>query len=191
MPAFVFLFFLLYPPAWGTGAAGGCLLIRPEALRRAGGLARIRSELIDDCSLAREVRRSAGCGKRIFLAPTRSNKSIREYRTFAEIGAMISRTAFTQLRYSWLVLFAALQGLTLVYLAPPILAATGHVAGLVAWLLMAVCYYPALRFYGRSPLWAPLLPLVALFYMGATLHSAIRHARGRGGQWKGRSFNRQ
>jgi hypothetical protein len=95
------------------------------------------------------------------------------------------------LRYSWFVLFAALLGLTLVYLAPPLLAATGHFAGLVAWFLMAVCYYPALRFYGRSPLWAPLLPLVALFYMGATLHSAIRHTRGRGGQWKGRSFNRQ
>jgi hopene-associated glycosyltransferase HpnB len=189
VPAFVFFFFLLYPPEWGTGAAGGCLLIRPEALRRAGGLARIRGELIDDCSLAREVRKSAGCGKRIFLAPTRSNKSIREYRTFAEIGAMISRTAFTQLRYSWLILSASLLGLTLVYLAPPVLTASGHVGGAIAWLLMAWCYYPALRFYGRSPLWAPLLPLVALFYMGATLHSAVRHVRGRGGEWKGR-FNR-
>jgi hypothetical protein len=190
VPAFVFFFFLLYPPAWGTGAAGGCLLIRPEALRRAGGLARIKGELIDDCSLAREVRKSAGCGKRIFLAPTRSNKSIREYSTFGEIGAMISRTAFTQLRYSWLVLIASLLGLSLVYLAPPVLTATGHAAGLagiVAWLLMAICYYPALRFYGRSALWAPLLPLVALFYMGATVNSAIRHARGRGGEWKGRT----
>ena len=101
---------------------------------------------------------------------------------------MISRTASTQLRYSWLVLAAALLGLTLVYLAPPILAARGHAAGLAAWLLMAVCYYPALRFYGRSPLWAPVLPVVALFYMGATLHSAIGHVRGRGGEWKGRSF---
>ncbi len=189
IPAFVFFFFLLYPPSWGTGAAGGCLLIRPEALRRAGGLARIRGELIDDCSLAREVRKSGGCGSRIFLAPTRSNKSIREYSTFAEIGAMIARTAFTQLRYSWLILAAALLGLTLVYLAPPLLAATGHAAGWAAWSLMAVCYYPALRFYGRSALWAPFLPLIALFYMAATLDSAVRHARGRGGEWKGRSFS--
>jgi hopene-associated glycosyltransferase HpnB len=188
VPAFVFFFFMLYPPSWGTGAAGGCLLIRPEALRRAGGLARIKGELIDDCSLAREVKRSAGCGKRIFLAPTRSNKSIREYRTFGEIGAMISRTAFTQLRYSWWILFGALLGLTLVYVAPPLLAVTGHVGGWIAWLAMAICYYPALRFYGRSALWAPLLPLVALFYMSATIHSALRHARGRGGQWKGRTF---
>ena len=27
------------------------------------------------------------------------------------------------------------------------------------------CYWPAVRFYGRSPLWAPLLPLIAGFYM--------------------------
>ncbi len=184
IPAFVFFFFLLYPPAWGAGAAGGCLLIRPGALRRAGGLERIKGELIDDCSLAREVRKSGG---RIFLAPTRSNKSIREYATFGEIGAMISRTAFTQLRYSWLILAGSLAGLALVYLAPPILAATGHLGGWIAWALMAIAYSSALRFYGRSLLWAPLLPMVALFYMGATIDSAIRHARGRGGQWKGRT----
>src|SRR5271166_4536509 len=59
IPPFVFFFFLLYPPNWirdrrrtTAGAAGGCMLIRPEALERAGGIAAIRSEIIDDCALA-------------------------------------------------------------------------------------------------------------------------------------------
>lgn len=179
IPAFVFFFFMLYPPRWGTGAAGGCLLIRPEILRTSGGLAGIKGNLIDDCALAAQVRRVGG---RIFLAPTRSIVSIREYATFAEIGRMISRTAFTQLRYSWLLLAGSVLGLTLVYVAPVFLGVTLGVLGWIAWALMALCYYPTLRFYGRSPLWAPLMPLIAIFYMGATLHSAFR-----GSVWKGRS----
>ncbi|HEU4664102.1 MAG TPA: glycosyl transferase, partial [Dokdonella sp.] len=50
IPAFVFFFFMLYPPAWTAsrrsrtaGAAGGCMLIRPAALAAIGGLATIRS----------------------------------------------------------------------------------------------------------------------------------------------------
>src|SRR6266481_4574154 len=52
IPAFVFFFFMLYPPRWisdqrrGTaGAAGGCILLRPEWLERAGGISAIRNEI--------------------------------------------------------------------------------------------------------------------------------------------------
>ena len=44
-----------------------------------------------------------------------------------------------------------------------------------------------LRFYGKSVLWAPLLPAIALFYLCATVHSAVVYWRGKGGQWKGRA----
>ena len=36
------------------------MLIRPHALQRAGGLAVIRDQIIDDCALARAVKRSGG-----------------------------------------------------------------------------------------------------------------------------------
>src|SRR5437763_14389806 len=108
IPAFVFFFFMLYPPAWiadarrsVAGAAGGCILIRRAALERIGGIARIKGELIDDCALARAVK---GGGGRIWLGLSAEAASIRQYRTFGEIGRMISRTAFTQLGYSWWVL---------------------------------------------------------------------------------------
>ena len=188
IPAFVFFFFLLYPPRWGTGAAGGCMLIRRAALERIGGIAAIRGELIDDCALAAAVRRTGG---RVWLGLSRDTLSIRPYETFAEIGRMISRSAFTQLRHSAWLLAGTVAGLLFTYVLPPVLAIGGSWWGAAAWGMMSVAYFPALRFYRRSPLWAPLLPLVAVFYMGATVNSAVEYWRGRGGVWKGRVQDRR
>jgi hypothetical protein len=103
---------------------------------------------------------------------------------------MISRTAFYQLRHSVWLLVATILGLAITYLVPAIVAFFGGWATLwggAAWLLMSTAFWPTLRFYSRSLLWVPLLPLVALFYMGATIHSAVRYWLGRGGEWKGRA----
>jgi hopene-associated glycosyltransferase HpnB len=195
IPAFVFFFFKLYPPAWiasarrsTAGAAGGCILARPAALRAAGGIAAIRGEVIDDCALAARIKRSGG---RLWLGASQATESIRPYHGIAGIGGMISRTAFNQLRHSaWLLLLAVL-GMAATYLLPPALACFSHrlapaLLGATAWLLMAVSFLPVLRLYRLSPLWGAALPLMALFYMGATFHSAWKYWSGRGGEWKGR-----
>jgi len=195
IPAFVFFFFKLYPPAWIAAperklaaAAGGCILIRPQALARAGGLQAIRSQIIDDCALARAVKDSGG---RISLELTKETRSLRSYASATEIGAMISRTAFAQLRHSYLLLAATLLGLFFAYLLPAglLLVADPPLVywGLTALLLMSLCYLPTVRFYGLSPLWSLCLPLIALFYTGAVIHSAVQYARGSGGKWKGRA----
>jgi len=195
IPAFVFFFLKLYPPAWIAsprssiaGAAGGCMLIRPSALARAGGLAAIHGCLIDDCALARAVKTSGG---RIWLGLARQTRSLRVYGSFAEIGGMISRTAFNQLRHSHLLLAATLCGLIVTYLAPPLLLLTRvpptMALGAGAWLLMSVCYLPMVRFYRVPAAYALTLPAVAAFYAAATIHSAIQYAAGRGGRWKGRA----
>jgi hopene-associated glycosyltransferase HpnB len=194
IPAFVYFFFQLYPPAWiarrdhpAAGAAGGCILIRPSALDRIGGMKAIRGELIDDCALARAVKQSGGA---IWLGLALETRSIREYATFAEIHRMISRTAFTQLRYSALLLAGTILGMAVIYLAPPLLLFTRDpilaACGAIAWLIMTISYCPILRVYGRSLAWAPALPLIALFYMAATIDSAVQYWTGRGGLWKGR-----
>jgi hopene-associated glycosyltransferase HpnB len=187
VPAFVFFFFLLYPPRKGSGAAGGCILLRRDALAKIGGLESIRGELIDDCALAWQVRHHR---HKVWLGLSPETQSIRDYATFADLGRMISRTAFTQLRYSPLLLAGTLLAMAVVFAAPPALAlaATQPARGLgaLAWLLMSIAYVPALRYYHRSPLWAPFLPLVALFYAACTVHSAIAHWSGTGGLWKGR-----
>ena len=193
IPAFVFFFFMLYPPGWVSdrgkrtaGAAGGDILVRAEALRKAGGIETIRKELIDDCALAREIKRNGG----ISLGLTRNAASIRSYHGFSGIGRMISRNAFYQLRHSVWLLLGTLLGLGITYLAPPVLVFFGGWAsafGGLAWLGMSLSFLPMVRFYGLSPLWAITFPLVALFYAGATVHSAMQYWMGRGGEWKGRA----
>jgi hopene-associated glycosyltransferase HpnB len=194
IPAFVFFFFMLYPPAWigslrrGTAAAaGGCILIRREMLERLGGLAAIRGELIDDCALARAVRRQGG---RVWLGLSAATCGVRGYATWGEIGRMISRSAFAQLHHSAWLLIGTVLGLALTYMVPPALAMAARgpaaVLGACGWFSMSVAYFPALRFYRRSPVWAPLLPAIAAFYLGATIHSAVCYWRGAGGMWKGR-----
>ena len=60
------------------------------------------------------------------------------------------------------------------------LAFTGpsRMAALAAWVLMSVLFVPTLRAYRVSHLWSVALPVIALFYMAATLASAIRHHKG-------------
>lgn len=194
IPAFVFFFFKLYPPRWiasprwqTAGAAGGCMLIRLQALQRIGGVAAVRSQLIDDCSLAQAIKRTGG---RIWLGLTRQAWSLRPYGSLAHIGRMISRSAFNQLRHSYLLLAGTLLGLCCTYLLPPLLLfahdpwAIG--LGAAAWALMTLTYLPMVRFYGLSPLWSLTLPAIAAFYSAATVHSALQYRRGRGGSWKGR-----
>ena len=194
IPAFVFFFFKIYPASWisnparkTAGAAGGCILIRPQALERAGGIEAVRSEIIDDCALAKAVKQRGG---RVWLGATELARSIRPYGSFAGIGQMISRSAFSQLHHSAFMLLLATAGLIATYLLPPVLLFAGHplpiALGATAWLLMIVAYMPVVRFYRLNPLWTLLLPAVAIFYMGATLHSAIKYWLGRGGEWKGR-----
>src|ERR1041384_259673 len=195
VPAFVFFFFKLYPPAWvanarrtDAGAAGGCLLVRPAALQAAGGIAAIRHEVIDDCALAVRIKHSGG---RLWLGATDTARSIRPYRSFSDVGSMISRTAFNQLRHSVLLLLLATIGMALTYLLPPALTLFSHhlgpeILGGTAWLLMSLSFIPILRMYRLNPLWSLALPLIALFYMGATFHSAWKYCSGRGGEWKGR-----
>ncbi len=194
VPAFVFFFQMLYPFAWandprrGTAAAaGGCMLVRRDVLREAGGLAAIRGALIDDCSLAKLLKARGS----IWIGLTECVHSIRAYPKLADIRRMVSRTAYAQLDYSPLLLAGTIAGLALVYLAPVALAifAGGipQFLGLFVWLLMALAFRPTLRLYGLSAFRGLLLPAIAAVYMAFTLDSAYQHARGRGGMWKGRA----
>lgn len=195
IPAFLYFFLKLYPPQWiaeakakTAGAAGGCALLRQAALERIGGLAEIRAEVIDDCALARAVKRSGGA---IRMGLTRKSVSLRAYTSFSEIRDLIARTAFTQLGYSSLLLLGTLVGMLLTYVAPVAFSfSTQPVVwrlAWAAWTLMTISFLPTVRFYGLSPLWAPTLPVAAVFYSYATWLSAVRYFLGRGGQWKGRA----
>jgi hopene-associated glycosyltransferase HpnB len=193
IPAFIFFFQMLYPFAWVNrpssavaAAAGGCMLVRADALARAG-IETIRNALIDDCALAKVLKAQGP----IWLGLTDRVHSIRPYPEFDDIRRMVARSAYAQLQYSPLLLAGTVAGMLLTYLAPPLLAlfASGaaQVIGIVAWALMTVAFIPTLRFY-RVPLyWSLALPAIAFLYMLYTLDSAYQYVRGRGGSWKGRA----
>lgn len=194
IPAFVFFFDMLYPFGWVNdprkkiaAAAGGCMLVRREALERAGGIATVAGEIIDDCALGRAMKKQGP----IWLGLTDRAVSARPYEGLGEIRRMVARSAYAQLGYSPLLLLGCLAGLILVYAAAPMLALFGHgwprALGALAWLAMAVAFFPMLRFYRTSPLWGFALPAIGVLYALFTLDSAVQHWRGRGGMWKGRA----
>ena len=195
VPAFVFFFQLLYPFAWvndplraTAAAAGGTVLIRRRALERIGGIAVVRGALIDDVALAAAVKR----GGRIWLGHAAMARSVRRYPAWGDIWRMVARTAYVQLRFSPLLLLATTIGMALTFLAPPLAALFGHGAarwiGWLVWGAMAASYHPTLHRYRRHFLWAPCLPLIAAFYLAATIASAVNHHAGRGVTWKGRAY---
>jgi hopene-associated glycosyltransferase HpnB len=207
IPAFVFFFEKLYPFRWvndparqTAAAAGGCILIRQTALDRIGGIASIRQALIDDCALAQAVKGSGGDEEdgeaRIWLGLSDYTHSLRPYPSLDTIWDMVTRTAFTQLNYSPLLLIGTVLGMGILYLAAPIGLLTGlgmrHwllvSLSLLNWLMMTGAYYPTVRFY-RCQMLAVSLPLIAFLYTLMTIDSAIRYWQGRGGAWKGRVYS--
>ncbi len=197
IPPFVYFFQKLYPfprvnnPADRmAGAAGGCMLVRREALARAGGIAAIRGELIDDCALGRLIKAQGP----IWLGLSARTESLRPYEGFGDIWSMVARSAYRQLRHNPLLLLGTVAGMAVTYIAPYaciiawIVSGDGAAGllGLSATSLMLVSYLPTLRLYGLSFLWALSLPLAGALYGAMTFGSAWNHWRGRGGAWKGR-----
>lgn len=193
IPAYVYFFQMLYPFAWINdkrkkmgGAAGGCMLVARKALKNVGGIAAIKDALIDDCALGRKMK---GQGP-IWLGLGDGVRSLRGYPEWGDVWRLIARSAFTQLHHSLMLLLVCVVGLSLTFLAPPLLTIQSDAGmrgfGLAAWALMSLTYIPTLLYYRQPVWWAPLLPLIALFYVAATVDSARRHLLGKGGEWKGR-----
>lgn len=204
VPAFVYFFAQLYPFRWvarpgrTAAAAGGCVLVRSSALARAGGLTRISGHLIDDVALGRLLKRSGARTWLGFTGDPPEVRSVRPYPHLADLWAMVTRSAYTQLRRSPVLLATTLAGLGLLYVVPPVAGLAGLLkrapvpaaAGLGAWAAMALTQAPVLRLYGLSPVRGLALPAVGTLYAAMAVDSARRHATGRGGAWKGRLAHR-
>jgi hopene-associated glycosyltransferase HpnB len=199
IPAFVFFFQKLYPFPWvndrelsTAGAAGGCMLVRRAALERAGGVAAIKDALIDDCALAAALKKNGP----IWLGLAEQSASVRRYPRIGDVWRMVARTAYTQLRHAPLLVLGTVLGMTLLYLVPPLAlvlcpfagAWTAAAMGAAAFALMLYAYRPTWELYRGDDPALVLLPLAALLYTAMTVDSALRHWRGQGGAWKGRTY---
>ena len=197
MPAFIFFFKLLYPfhlsnsgSPYVAAAAGGCILVKTSSLDKTGAFTSLRHNLIDDCALARKIKDSGG---KIWLGLTHSVVSLRPYDSLGVIWDMVARCAFTQLRYSWLMLILCtlLMMVTFVF---PLLAVLSMEFWTIFWgvlslLIMYLCYFPTLNYYRINPLWGVGMPIIGIFYMLMTWTSAWRHLFKSGGRWKNRSYS--
>lgn len=107
---------------------------------------------------------------------------------------MVARTAFTQLRYSYVLLAACAVVMGVVFVVP--LAAifasgmTARALGLAAWVLMGLSYVPTARFYRQSPFAVAALPAAGVAFLFMTFTSALWYARGLQSRWKGRDYRR-
>lgn len=199
MPAFVHFFKILYPfrqvnsqRSKLAAAAGGCVLVETRLLEQIGGFESLKSAVIDDCALAKQVKSQ---GFKIWLGLTHSVKSVRGYHHLKEIWDMVARSAFAQLHYSVGLLVLCTLLMVLVYAVPMITVASSNT--LMRYLsrgsltIMLLTYIPILRFYHRSWAWALGLPLIAALFLAMTWTSAFRYWRGEHTRWKGRVYRRR
>lgn len=197
LPPFVYFFKLIYPFALANrpdsriaAAAGGCILLETRALREIGGFAALHDAIIDDCTLARRIKARGG---RTWLGLSRDVQAIRPYGSLANIWNMVARSAFTQLRYSTLLLAVCTVLLVLSFVEPLLALAAGGsaaIVGCVALAAMLASYRPTLRYYGLHPLWTVTLPCAACLFLAMTWTSAWRYWSGERSRWKHRSYAR-
>jgi hopene-associated glycosyltransferase HpnB len=197
-PSFIYFFKLLYPFSLGNNpssalgvAAGGCILVRADALRNTGAFTSIRDAIIDDCALAASVKKSGG---RTWTGLSLSVRSHRPYPHLSNFWEMVERTAFTQLRYSIWLLLATTFVMALVFWFPWLgLFSSSFVVrwfAVAGFCAMISTYLPTLRYYDRAILWAPMLPFVGSLFLLMTWSSALRYWRGKRSEWKGRVYAR-
>ena len=176
VPAFIYFFQMLYPFAWvdradasTAAAAGGCMLVRTDALASAGGIDS-DPQRADRRLLAR--RQAQGRRRRSGSASPSACAASGLMRQFADIRRMIARSAYAQLRYSPLLLAGTTAGMALTFLAPPLLAifaqgwprylGTGGLAGDGRVVRADAALLPAVAAVGLA------LPAIALLYMTYT-----------------------
>lgn len=198
IPAFIYFFKLLYPFAlsnagsrYVAAAAGGCVLIDAAVLERIGGFGALADAVIDDCTLARCVRRAGG---RTWVGVTHAATSLRGYDHFAGIHAMVARSAYSQLRYSPWLLAGCTLAMALMFWVPPVALVFGDPTtrglAVVAWTAMAASYVPTLIYYRLSPFRGLAMPLIGTIYLAMTWSSALRYWQGVRTAWRGRAYHR-
>jgi hopene-associated glycosyltransferase HpnB len=200
VPAFVFFFQKLYPFPWvndprrrHAAAAGGCMLLRAEALQRAGGITAVRRRLIDDCAVAALIKSHGS----VWVGLSEDTRSLRPYARLADFWTMVARTAFTQLDHSFVWLLATVAAMTVSYGVPPLAVPYGLVAsdlwaavlGALAWAMMLATFRPTLSLYGLPAPVGAALPLAGVLFALMTIDSARRTWQRGGATWKGRTFD--
>ncbi len=197
MPAFIFFFKLLYPFGLANkptsrlaAAAGGCILVKTQALHSVGAFKSLHNAMIDDCTLATHIKNA---GNKIWVGLSHAAQSHRGYLSLYSIWEMVARTAYTQLNYSlMLLILCTVIMLSMSWVAPFIFLLlpnqNTYMISALTWVAMFFAYSPTLIYYQRSLFWVLSLPFIGTLYLAMTWTSAIRYWRGERARWKGRQY---
>ena len=148
----------------------------------------IKNALIDDCMLARRVKKN---GHKTWIGLTHSAISIRQYEKFSEISQLVTRTAYTQLRYSPILLLICMLIMSIAFIIPLIaILQDGSVMlmGLATFFIQIICYFPIIKYYSMNPLYALSLSFIGILYMLFTLNSSYHYYFNKGASWKKRYY---
>ena len=199
IPAFIYFFKSLYPfclsnnPKYRSvaGAAGGFILIETSALWNIGGFSSLKNALIDDCTLARLVKKSGG---NTWIGLSKGIRTKRSYYNLSNIWSMVERTAFTQLNYSFPLLLLSTCLMVLMFFIPILGVIFFNkiiiIISTLSILIMGFTYYPIVKYYELNIFNSLTLPLASLLFLLMTWSSAVKYIIGRRSKWKGRIYKR-
>ena len=197
IPSFIYFFQKLYPFSKVNtqneniaAAAGGFILCKSELFKNKNLYELIKNKIIDDCNLAKIVKKK---GKPIWLGLTKLVESQRSYDKLKEIWKMVSRTAYEQLNYSIFFLVISILGMITIYLLPFINLIiqskySFKIINLISINLMIISFIPTARFYNLGFVFYLSLPFSSFIYMLMTVSSAYNYYFKSGNIWKGRKY---
>ena len=197
IPSFIYFFQKLYPFSKVNtqneniaAAAGGFVLCRSELFKNKNLYELIKNKIIDDCNLAKIVKKK---GMPIWIGLTKLVESQRSYNKLKEIWKMVSRTAYEQLNYSIFFLVISILGMFIIYLLPFLNLITQSdyyfkIINLISINLMIISFIPTARFYNLGFVFYLSLPFSSIIYMLMTISSAYNYYFKSGNIWKGRKY---
>jgi chlorobactene glucosyltransferase len=188
-----------HKPRWALGN-GQYMLFRREAYDKIGGHHAVRDRITEDYSLARLIKAQ---GLKLRMVTASDSLGVRMYSTLPEIWRGWRKNFYTvsgnhplfRAAYRLMLLFTFLvlpfivlgYGVYLARVTPlNIYLATGAFMASFLWLGLIILD----RSIQVNPIYALLLPLAILIYIGIGIDSTIRGALGRGFSWKGRVYGK-
>ena len=191
---------LVYPlvrvnnPQSADGLAHGAfMLVRRQAHEALGGLASIRSEIIEDIQYARRVKATGG---RIIARPAPLISQTHMYGRFFEIWRGLRKNAYAGMdymfhKYAFGMMFAlGMLWIPILAMGVGLLTGNGVLVALGVWgaVMQALAVVPATIYLGLGPWWALSLPMGGTAYVAIITSSVWHYHRGGKILWKDRSF---
>lgn len=182
-------------PLFST-ANGQCILLKNEVYKKIGGHKSIKSEILEDIHLSKQVKR---CGYKFMVFDGSKSIHCRMYRSFSQLITGFSKFMFAAFDYNVLTLAAVIFIISALFLFPFILLPLGvlifnystPVINLIIiqiFIILIMRAIMAIRLKGRVSD-AFLHPLAMIYIILICINSVLQTRSGKGIRWKDRRYD--